>query len=70
MTERDADQPAPEAHEVNEIIEADPTAPVAAVTDQADTDEAAPTAHEASEVSYAEQFYPARPARLRPRAAS
>ncbi|HEY6666072.1 MAG TPA: hypothetical protein VI036_13180, partial [Propionibacteriaceae bacterium] len=67
MTERDADQPAPEAHEVNEIIGADPTAPVAAVTDQADTDEAAPTAHEASEISYAEQFYPARPARLRPR---
>jgi trehalose synthase len=67
MTERDADQPAPEAHEVNEIIGADPTAPVAPVIDQGDTDEAAPTAHEASEISYAEQFYPARPARLRPR---
>jgi trehalose synthase len=35
---------------------------------KADQESAAPEAHEASEVSYDEQFYPARPKRLRPRA--
>jgi trehalose synthase len=32
-----------------------------------DADQAAPPAHEASEISYHEQFFPARPRRLRPR---
>ena len=62
----DADQPAPDAYEASEITEAELPAPAAAVADQPDTDEPAPVAHEASEISYAEQFYPARPARLRP----
>src|SRR3954449_4094134 len=32
-----------------------------------EADDLAPAAHEASEISYDEQFYPARPKRLRPR---
>ncbi|HEU4907673.1 MAG TPA: maltose alpha-D-glucosyltransferase [Propionibacteriaceae bacterium] len=68
----DGDQPAPEAYEVSEtsghgLAEADQPEPVAAMTDEAATEDSGPMAHEASEISYAEQFYPARPARLRPR---
>ena len=68
----DGDQPAPKADEISETTgqglgEADQPVPVADVTDQAATEDSGPTAHEASEISYAEQFYPARPARLRPR---
>jgi trehalose synthase len=68
----DGDQPAPKAYEISETTgqgagEADQPAPAADVTDQAGTEDSGPMAHEASEISYAEQFYPARPARLRPR---
>src|SRR5215211_3464371 len=63
----DADRPVPAAYGAGESTQGEQ--PVSAADDahQIDTDEPAPVAHEASEISYAEQFYPARPARLRPR---
>src|SRR5215211_9022751 len=63
----DADRPVPAAYGAGESTQGEQ--PVSAADDahQIDTDEPAPVAHEASEISYAEQFYPARPTRLRPR---
>ncbi|MFL6044670.1 MAG: maltose alpha-D-glucosyltransferase [Propionibacteriaceae bacterium] len=66
MSETDADHSAAERYEASEI-RADEPAPIADEIDEADAEEAAPIAHEASEISYDEQFYPARPTRLRPR---
>ena len=66
MSEIDANHPAPEADHASEA-ETNQPVPTADETDEAGTDQSAPLAHEASEISYAEQFYPARPTRLRPR---
>jgi trehalose synthase len=51
MSDTDAENPASAAQQSHET----------------DADQPVPAAHEASEISYDEQFYPARPTRLRPR---
>ena len=66
MSEIDAGHPAPDGREAAETEDDQPSV-LADEATETDVDEPAPLAHEASEISYAEQFYPARPKRLRPR---
>ena len=66
MSEIDAGHPASDGREPTKTEDDQPSV-LADKATETDVDGPARPAHEASEISYDEQFYPARPKRLRPR---